>query len=151
MLQSAIARINYIYKLQKLVKGLKFGDRQNKLDNLISTGVNYTSSEINTENQGVNSEIVFKLPNNISIDNADDDVHTIDNIYNKELVTENDKSVVEIDDISDGEESNNENGASDNEDDVQNERERSDILDDIAISDSDDKFLPPGEDNVTRT
>ena len=36
---SAISRINYMCKRQKAVKGLKFGDRQNLINNSISTGV----------------------------------------------------------------------------------------------------------------
>ena len=44
ILQSAISRINYISKLEISVKGLKFGDRQNQLNDLISIGVEHVSS-----------------------------------------------------------------------------------------------------------
>ena len=59
MPQSAISRLNYISKLQKSVKGLKFGDRQNQLSDLISTRVEHISS--NQNNQNVNSELQMWL------------------------------------------------------------------------------------------
>ena len=39
MLISTVSRINYICKQQRLVPGLKFGDRQNMINSAISTGV----------------------------------------------------------------------------------------------------------------
>ena len=45
MPMSAVSRINYMCKKQCSVKGLKFGDRQNQIDYLISTGVEYAPDE----------------------------------------------------------------------------------------------------------
>ena len=47
---NAIGRINYVAKKKNYIKGLKFGDRQNIIDQLIITGVEY--DPISDDNQG---------------------------------------------------------------------------------------------------
>ena len=80
MLTNAINRINFMVKKQKSVKGLKFCDRQNIIDQLISAGVNCATDNMKdtgyadeVEQHDVNYEI-SNTEEVVGVGDANDDV-----------------------------------------------------------------------------
>jgi len=138
MPQSAISRIKYICGREKSVKGLHFGDRQNKLDESISTGVIYESSTL------LHDESLNEVNSEIAYEDMDDSIR---NIADEEDDDE---------DIVDNEDANNDTsedtlGNEDN-DNTENEDATDEDASEIAVVDRDDEFDPPSQDeNVART
>ena len=135
---------------------MKFGNRQNQLNGLISKGVEHVSSNQN-DHQNVNSEIAYEYYNNIDDDNivhvdryndnnievedANEDANNTnnENILNLANNSNNDLNVNDID-KEDNYEHDNNNTAEANSESIN-----------VAISDRDDAFPLPGEENVKRT
>ena len=147
MLQSAISRISCICRRQKAVREMKFGECQNQLNDLISTGVDYISSSPSGRIHNVQSEIAFENSDNdyISVEAADDNNNNNEDEHNeierkKELdIEELDVEAEEIDESSD----NDYEGSTDDE--------RSEITENKAVADRADEYVPPEVENVTRT
>ena len=128
--ENTIKRINFIANAQKSIKSLKFGDRQNSIDQLISTGVEHNE---NIQNASDADEV--NLINLI----ADDDSSEINNDPDS---NENESEVVN--DAND--ESNEDENESDANDDSNEDKNESPPAA-ISVENSSDELVQPNQSN----
>ena len=83
----AIILVNYMFKKQKSTKGLKFSDRKNAIDSIISTGVDSSSNDPDNYDD-VNEDDVIQY--DIIIDEDDSNADTASNNVNGHRTSTND-------------------------------------------------------------
>ena len=114
---------------QKCIKGIKFGDRQNMIDSLISTGVSDVEDNEDMDTDYATEPSENNEVSNDEVDNLDDELAEDESIEDEDI---EDIEGVEVDE-------NEDNNVMDNNDAV-------------AIENRDDEFAAePVEDGVTRT
>ena len=151
---SAISRINYMCKKQKSVRGLKFGDRQNLINDAISTGVEEGPDPLQTHNIPYPHTPSNAIQHDILIEDDSDEINE-----EASAVDQNADGIIdevgEVDAIDPSDVVNdNENMASGTAVENRNDEildEQIDGDDSIASIDSDDEARAANRQRVTRS